>query len=492
MLTGKYSGQTNSIQRDGFGVYTYGHGYFQYAGQWEHGVKHGHGKLLMRDGSFYEGTFDRNEITGQGKQYYAQSNSTYEGEFHLGERHGRGKMIFSSGNVYQGEWVSNRMEGEGELSYRDRSSYVGSFVQNKKHGYGQLKTDMLTYAGLWNADIFEGHGTLLLATGEIYEGEFLEGKPHGLGTLTRTHSKAPSYTGLWDMGFPVQKPFVLKVFSEETGSALGRLESYHYGSSTAGSAGRSIASPFTQAEYKISSAEMQTGFEITVCVYTEAGKLLTEESRRQLLLWIARKTPEAQNENLVVYANCELSPLLKHLDEGDQGSIPTPFGFCAVPVTGNEDEAKVALQTGSITEDLNWKSNEHSGSLTLAEVIQNMGPEKLEGAEGLGNTENIKPVSKSMAQFFIEETGRGCARWDNLKIQLDPVLSSTEKISGEVAEDVILQSDEYVVIVEDITPCDVNPQFVSENPYISPDVLQPPPRLPTLYIRLVVLETQLE
>ncbi|VDP69673.1 unnamed protein product [Echinostoma caproni] len=110
MLTGKYTGQTNQTERHGFGVYTYGHGYFQYVGEWQHGIKHGKGKLIMSDGSYFEGTFDQNEITGRGKHYYAWSGNTYEGEFHLGERHGYGRMIFGNGDMYEGSWVNNQME----------------------------------------------------------------------------------------------------------------------------------------------------------------------------------------------------------------------------------------------------------------------------------------------------------------------------------------------------------------------------------------------
>lgn len=87
----------------------------------------------------------------------------------------------------------------------------------------------------------------------------------------------PTYTGLWDAGLPVQIPYAMKIFSEKTGLALGRLESSDHESSTPGSSGRSkVPKPFTQTEYEISKAEMQNGFDLTVCIYTEAGKLLTE------------------------------------------------------------------------------------------------------------------------------------------------------------------------------------------------------------------------
>ena len=71
----------------------------------------GHGKLMMKDGSYYEGEFTRGEITGHGFRYWAHSENTYTGQFYMGELQGQGIMTYKDGSVYEGEWWRNRREG---------------------------------------------------------------------------------------------------------------------------------------------------------------------------------------------------------------------------------------------------------------------------------------------------------------------------------------------------------------------------------------------
>ena len=56
----------------------------------------GHGRLLMGDGSVYEGAFEQGEITGHGLRRWPNGNS-YSGEFRLGEMDGQGVWIGTNG-----------------------------------------------------------------------------------------------------------------------------------------------------------------------------------------------------------------------------------------------------------------------------------------------------------------------------------------------------------------------------------------------------------
>ena len=49
--------------RHGKGTYSYPNKCFQYNGDWENGVKHGHGIFYLKDGPQYEGDFDNGEMT---------------------------------------------------------------------------------------------------------------------------------------------------------------------------------------------------------------------------------------------------------------------------------------------------------------------------------------------------------------------------------------------------------------------------------------------
>ena len=71
----------------------------------------GHGKLVMADGSYYEGEFENGEIKGHGFRYNALNGNTYSGEFLDGEFQGQGVMDYRDGSVYEGDWFRNKRQG---------------------------------------------------------------------------------------------------------------------------------------------------------------------------------------------------------------------------------------------------------------------------------------------------------------------------------------------------------------------------------------------
>ena len=76
---------------------------------WTHA---GHGKLLMKDGTYYEGQFVSGEINGHGFKYFAGSACKYTGQFLNGEMHGHGVMQYHDESIYEGQWVKNKKQGE--------------------------------------------------------------------------------------------------------------------------------------------------------------------------------------------------------------------------------------------------------------------------------------------------------------------------------------------------------------------------------------------
>ena len=70
----------------------------------------GHGKLVMADGSYYEGEFIHGEIEGHGFRKWS-SGVTYSGQFSDGEMNGHGVMKYADGTVYEGEFLNNKREG---------------------------------------------------------------------------------------------------------------------------------------------------------------------------------------------------------------------------------------------------------------------------------------------------------------------------------------------------------------------------------------------
>ncbi|XP_055275367.1 MORN repeat-containing protein 1 isoform X8 [Moschus berezovskii] len=155
---------------NGYGVYVYPNSFFRYEGEWRGGKKHGWGKLLFKDGSYYEGDFVDGEITGEGCRHWALTGNTYTGQFVLGEPQGHGVMKYQAGGHYEGELFRGLREGHGCLVDADGQVYWGSFHDNKRHGRGRMIfRNGDEYEGNWVRDQRQGHGMLRLVDGSTYE-----------------------------------------------------------------------------------------------------------------------------------------------------------------------------------------------------------------------------------------------------------------------------------------------------------------------------------
>ncbi|KAL9971302.1 hypothetical protein ACROYT_G023811 [Oculina patagonica] len=211
---GNYIGETKKQLRDGFGVYNYSNKFFRYEGEWSKGKKHGHGKLVMADGSFYEGQFINGEIQGHGFRRWASTRNEYTGQFVKGELNGHGIMIYGDGSRYEGEWVENRREGEGKLISTDGSIYEGSFHNHRRHGEGKLMfSNGDVYEGDWVNDLRQGHGIMKFVDGTIYGGQWWGDVFNGEGSMI--HTSGVSYEGMWVNGRPEVETVEIRIVGDE-------------------------------------------------------------------------------------------------------------------------------------------------------------------------------------------------------------------------------------------------------------------------------------
>ncbi|XP_044137785.1 MORN repeat-containing protein 1 [Bufo gargarizans] len=209
-----YLGDVKKQLRHGYGIYVYANSFFRYEGEWKDGKKHGHGKLLLRDGSYYEGEFVRGEITGNGLRYWAALGNTYSGEFQDGEFHGHGVMKYKDGGRYVGEFVFGIREGHGSLVDKDGQTYSGAFHNNKRHGDGQMTFQNGDhYEGNWVLDQRQGHGVLNCVDGTIYEGQWRSDVFSGQGTMI--HCSGVIYDGPWINGRPADVAKKITILGED-------------------------------------------------------------------------------------------------------------------------------------------------------------------------------------------------------------------------------------------------------------------------------------
>ncbi|KAM4015161.1 MORN repeat-containing protein 1 [Anomaloglossus baeobatrachus] len=222
-----YVGDVRKQLRHGYGIYVYDNSFFRYEGEWKSGKKHGHGKLLFRDGSYYEGEFVRGEITGNGLRYWAARGNMYSGEFQDGELHGHGVMKYKDGGRYEGEFVLGIREGHGLLVDKDGQTYSGAFHNNKKHGDGQITFQNGDhYEGNWVLNQRQGHGVLHCVDGTLYEGQWRSDVFSGQGTMI--HCSRVIYDGPWINGRPADVATKITILGEETLEVvLGSLATFH-------------------------------------------------------------------------------------------------------------------------------------------------------------------------------------------------------------------------------------------------------------------------
>jgi len=98
------------------------------------------GKLVLDDGSTYEGEFVDKSPCGYGTMIWLNNNNKhykYEGEWKNGFMHGKGCLKFKIGYTYEGNFVNGFLEGYGIL-YFNGKSYEGDFIKNVMNGKGKM------------------------------------------------------------------------------------------------------------------------------------------------------------------------------------------------------------------------------------------------------------------------------------------------------------------------------------------------------------------
>ena len=136
--------------------------------------------------------------------------AVYEGDMANGMRHGFGRLTTPkyvrlgtwrndqftgwgresrrNGDVLEGKYIDGRVTGKGILKNAKGNLYVGDFVDNKRHGYGELDTNRLHYKGQFLGDRFNGKGIIhFKIEGHDYDGDFRDNEINGNGVFRWTN-----------------------------------------------------------------------------------------------------------------------------------------------------------------------------------------------------------------------------------------------------------------------------------------------------------------
>mmetsp|Transcript_5414 Transcript_5414/g.12019 ORF Transcript_5414/g.12019 Transcript_5414/m.12019 type:complete len:253 (+) Transcript_5414:21-779(+) len=177
-----------------------------------------------------------------------------------------------------------KKEGTGREIYSDKSTYHGTFVNNKRCGKGQLTNakNELLYDGEWNEDCITGYGTRMQLTKPclgMYVGEWKNGKRHGHGTFTCQQEQSQDnnnqendhngfmYEGQWNNDKPMDGDWVL---TNPNGSV-------YYGSAIIGPDEKPVAHGFgtqNQSNGDFYSGTFQNGQRhgSGLCVFHDSGE----------------------------------------------------------------------------------------------------------------------------------------------------------------------------------------------------------------------------
>ena len=156
-----------------------------YYGERRRGVPNGQGKIVAKDGAFYEGTFIDGQMIDGYAEYSTSIGQSWKGRFQNNKIAAPGKFTLPDGSIWEGikgEFIDIGggavFTGEGKIVDTDGTVYEGEIVEWQPNGLGRITlSNGHRYEGEFKDWKSHGHGIYYGSDGVKYEGEFVEGLP---------------------------------------------------------------------------------------------------------------------------------------------------------------------------------------------------------------------------------------------------------------------------------------------------------------------------
>lgn len=195
-----YSGGIVNGLFHGRGVLKYATG-DTYSGLWEGGVRSGEGVLTWKNGEQWKGDFfEGNPYNGKGSWvYYTNTDEVkyfvYKGAIINGKREGEALIIWENGDICKGTYKNDSFFGAGTW-YDKSGKYVGSLVNNKRHGKGTIDFSKSYLPGYFH---FEGRFNKGYAFYGKLRGNFIHYAhwPDFYGEFNGFFKKSRPFLGKW-------------------------------------------------------------------------------------------------------------------------------------------------------------------------------------------------------------------------------------------------------------------------------------------------------
>jgi len=172
-LTGRKEGEVRNGRSEGRGLSFDPMG-TRYEAEFVDGKLNGRGVVTFTNGTRYVANFVDDKLQGRGVITFPDGGKI-DADFVDGEAV-RGIAITSAGDRYEGELKNLQRHGQGKMLFKKSGTiYEGSFVENKREGYGTIfYTDGGRYEGEWRNDMPNGRGTSRI-NGEANSGIWING-----------------------------------------------------------------------------------------------------------------------------------------------------------------------------------------------------------------------------------------------------------------------------------------------------------------------------
>lgn len=123
-------------------------------------------------------------------------------------------------SLYLFHRVQGALQGQATIYYKGNGSYIGTFSQSKRVGYGvRLYADGSKYVGQYVDDKQKLKGVFTYADGSSLNGDFNDGKVEGIATKTSSDGRTQTL-GLYKNGVLVEK-LSLEIKKRWTGVVAG-------------------------------------------------------------------------------------------------------------------------------------------------------------------------------------------------------------------------------------------------------------------------------
>mmetsp|Transcript_3595 Transcript_3595/g.6811 ORF Transcript_3595/g.6811 Transcript_3595/m.6811 type:complete len:352 (-) Transcript_3595:62-1117(-) len=140
---------------------------------------------MIPNKEYYKNKKLNNELKGQ---FSHVPGGKYKGSWLNNKKDGFGTQTYTSGAVYSGEWSKGKRHGKGTYYTKTpkglSQTYAGDWLGGQRSGIGVSTTAKGRYEGGFEADVRSGHGKMTYADGSVYEGEWKGGGREGMGVLS--------------------------------------------------------------------------------------------------------------------------------------------------------------------------------------------------------------------------------------------------------------------------------------------------------------------